>query len=106
LYKQINSNGAKVVVERCEKCGANTNKKAFLPRSSVKNWDALPLFKMISGEKCEVRGCNDTYTELHHWAPRHLFEDYEDWPTSYLCLAKHHPEWHKKTRTGIYYGNK
>jgi len=43
---------------------------------------------------CEVCG-NIGDTELHHWAPYHLFgDDCDDWPMSYLCL-KHHTEWHK-----------
>ena len=105
LYRQINQNGAKVVVERCEACRRNPNKgKPFLPKNTVKDWDALPLFEdnSLSAEPCVVRGCRNRGSEYNHWAPRHLFEDCEDWPGGWLCLP-HHTEWHKKTRTGSYY---
>lgn len=39
--------------------------------------------------------CGAIGTELHHWAPKELFEDAEEWPTAYLC-PKHHQEWHNK----------
>lgn len=38
---------------------------------------------------CGARG-----TELHHWAPRHLFGEEADlWPTANLCPACH-TRWH------------
>lgn len=37
--------------------------------------------------------CGERGTQLHHWAPKELFEDAEDWPQDYLC-KKHHQEWH------------
>lgn len=49
---------------------------------------------------------DDTYTELHHWAPKHLFSDlvvnrdghltpeYESWPTAWLCQECHR-HWHR-----------
>lgn len=30
---------------------------------------------------------------VHHWAPRELFEDAEEWPTSELCKDCHR-RWH------------
>ena len=40
--------------------------------------------------------------ELHHWAPWHLFDDADSWPTSHLCRACH-DMWHRVTRTGSYH---
>lgn len=40
---------------------------------------------------CEV--CGQPGTQLHHWAPKHLFPDAEQWPQSYLCNY-HHNLWH------------
>lgn len=37
--------------------------------------------------------CGVSGTELHHWAPKELFEDAEDWPQDYLC-KKCHERWH------------
>jgi len=33
-------------------------------------------------------------TECHHWAPRHLFVDADDWPMSDLC-GPCHKRWHE-----------
>jgi protein-arginine kinase activator protein McsA len=40
---------------------------------------------------CEV--CNLNEGELHHWAPQYLFQDADQWPTSYLCRTCH-KKWH------------
>lgn len=37
--------------------------------------------------------CGAIGTELHHWAPQHLFTDAHLWPTAYLC-EKCHKLWH------------
>jgi hypothetical protein len=103
IYRQINSNGAKVVVERCPNCGANPNAgKPFLPLKDY-DWESLPLWedKTIDAPPCSVRGCVNKGTEYHHYAPRHLFEDADDWATGYLC-AIHHRLWHERTNTGSY----
>ena len=106
LYRQINSSGAKVIVERCPICRRAPNiKQAFISKKGL-DWDALPLFEDYSlhAEPCAVRGCLNKGTEYHHFSPRHLFDDADDWPTAYLCKV-HHTMWHKITRTGSYYGN-
>lgn len=38
--------------------------------------------------------CGAIGTELHHWAPKELFEDAEQWPQDYLCPGCH-DRWHK-----------
>lgn len=38
--------------------------------------------------------CGAIGTELHHWAPKELFEDAEEWPQDYLC-PDCHGRWHK-----------
>lgn len=41
-------------------------------------------------EACKL----ETGTEVHHWAPRHLFGDEADaWPTANLCVECH-KRWH------------
>lgn len=37
-------------------------------------------------------------TEIHHWAPTHLFADAENWPKAPLCPACHR-RWHVVTGT-------
>lgn len=103
MYRQINQSGSKVVVERCPKCRRNPNNgKPFYSKKGY-DWDSLPLFEdyTINSPKCEVKGCTNTGVEYHHFSPRHLFENCDDWPTGWLCKP-HHIEWHKKTRTGMF----
>lgn len=103
VYKQINRSGSVVVVERCPACRNNpTPYRAFLPKKDY-DIDTLPLFEdyMEDAHGCEVRGCENKGSEYHHFAPKHLFDNAEDWPTGWLCQG-HHREWHKKTITGAY----
>lgn len=103
IYGQINTSGTHVVVERCPQCGGNPNTgRPFLPIKDY-DWDSLPLFDDLSktAEPCAVRGCHNIGTEYHHFAPRHLFDNADDWPTAWLCKI-HHREWHEKTMTGSY----
>lgn len=103
VYKQRNGNGAYVVVERCPRCRCNTVPgKPFLNKAEY-NLDALPLFDDYTkqSEPCSVKGCENRDTELHHFAPRSLFPDADNWLTGWLCKA-HHALWHKLTLTGSY----
>jgi hypothetical protein len=101
IYKQINASGAVVVVERCPQCKSNPNKGVPFLNKSLYNVDTLPLFQdlTVNAEPCYIRGCSNKGTQLHHFAPKHLFDNYNDWPTAWLCQP-HHDEWHKKTKTG------
>lgn len=103
IYRSITRSGSHVVVERCPKCRTNPQKgNAFLPLKNY-DWESLPLFEdnSLDVPPCEVRGCQNKGAEYHHWAPQHLFDDANDWPTGWLC-REHHKEWHEKTNTGSY----
>jgi len=50
----------------------------------------------IDGSVCQVAGCGRTDTELHHFAPRSLFPDADNWPVLPLCV-EHHLAWHNTT---------
>lgn len=41
---------------------------------------------------CTVCGSKEK-VQFHHWAPRFLFKDADDWPQSPLCI-KCHRRWH------------
>ena len=105
LYRQINSSGAQVAVERCEVCRRPPVKgRPFISKKSVENYDSLPIFSDYreTAEPCAVCGSTEG-TEYHHYSPRHLFGgDADKWPTGYLCPA-HHREWHLKTQTGPFW---
>lgn len=103
-YRMVISSGVGVVVKRCDVCGRKPEyKRPFYPKADYPNWDELPLPEDMTADAppCGVAGCTNKGTEYHHWAPRHLFEDAEFWPTDYLC-REHHALWHKTTKTGAY----
>lgn len=68
--------------------------------------DDLPVLIDNSCENCGGNGCSwcvgdpcvrcgsHEHIEWHHWAPRHLFDDAEMWPTALLC-RKCHQHWHQ-----------
>jgi hypothetical protein len=39
--------------------------------------------------------CGEAEAELHHWAPFAVFNDFDQWPTSWLC-RKCHWTWHTR----------
>ena len=45
---------------------------------------------------CQVKGCGRTDIELHHFAPRSLFPDADNWPCLPLCV-RCHKRWHDVT---------
>ena len=104
IYKQYNRSGSLVVVERCPECRSNpAPQRAFLPKKDY-DVDNLPLFEDYTkeAERCGVKGCENIGVEYHHYAPRHLFDNADDWAVGWLC-REHHREWHEKTQTGSYY---
>lgn len=54
-----------------------------------------------SSRICVRCGCNglERSVELHHWAPRAIFSDAEDWPKSFLC-SECHDRWHGEIERG------
>lgn len=46
---------------------------------------------------CEHCGAHEG-TQLHHWAPKALFDDPDRWPVAHLCVECH-AYWHRVTRT-------
>lgn len=101
-YRQVNANGAKVIILRCSTCHKIPDPKH--PFYSVtEDWVTLPFWYDYSQDSipCCVIDCKNIGTELHHFAPRHLFGNSNDWPVGFLC-GYHHDLWHKLTRTGSY----
>lgn len=58
-------------------------------------FDNLTIEDDYSENNPKCARCGGRGTQLHHWAPKELFEDAEDWPQAYLCRI-HHKEWHDK----------
>ena len=103
LWRQINGNGAEVIVARCSNCNRVPNmKQPFLPKSEHLNWKDYPLYedRTECQPRCMVTGCQRHDTEWHHFAPRALFGDEaDDYQQAWLCQY-HHDRWHQITKTG------
>jgi len=56
--------------------------------------DSLRIVSQNLTARCARCGIREG--ELHHWAPKSVFEDADDWPQDYLCVECH-KEWHIKT---------
>lgn len=88
----IAANGAKQPWRRCITCGllATTNTDVA----------ALPLvFRDLRNKfdrPCQRCGARDG-VEFHHWAPRAIFADADDWPLGLLCRPCHQ-FWHQTMR--------
>lgn len=85
----IRSNGVRIASKRCLACGYENATRGAKP-SDVD----LPLWEDgTSDAPCERCGSTDG-VEVHHWAPRHLFDDADQWPMSDLCRPCH-ALWHR-----------
>jgi hypothetical protein len=93
LIAVISANGVIQYKTYCPKCSDRSGAIAHhkLPDDYKRN--AFQI-KNDVGFICERCG-SENGVENHHWAPRALFADADDWPTSYLC-PKCHRFWHKK----------
>lgn len=93
IVKRRIANGTYQVYKKCNKCGKNFHGSAiYLPQRNL----ILSEYPTVRDDEginppCEV--CGEFYTESHHWAPIHLFDDAYKWPTSYLC-RECHACWH------------
>lgn len=83
----VTSNGTRLATLRCVACGLQMATKGTKDAT-------LPVWQGdVVRAPCEHCG-STAGTELHHWAPWHLFDDANTWPMSYLCPPCHR-EWHK-----------
>jgi len=99
LVRTIAQNGANQVYWWCISGNHKLARTAhFIPHDILRQYNIepnrLPIMENYShNEPCIV--CGNPMTELHHFAPRYLFEDADKWPTAYLCKP-HHKQWHDR----------
>lgn len=103
-----NLSGSITIIAKCECCGKVPEKNHHFYKKALFTADELDnmeIWRDDVGESTPCEMCGQQIGSFfHHYAPRHLFGDTADkWATGYLC-KEHHEEWHKKTRTGAYYG--
>lgn len=98
------ANGHRQVGWRCSSCERwqpDKHGRLWIPHEALRGHgvdiDALPVAAQTPPEPCCVTGCGRSDTELHHFAPRHLYgkEECERHPTAYYC-KHHHEEWHQR----------
>lgn len=85
----------------CATCQAPREGGRWLPHDAVSNVDELEVAIDERYDNPPCARCGAFGTELHHFAPRHLFGAAEAdlWPTAWLCQPCH-DHWHHVTRTG------
>jgi hypothetical protein len=93
LGKVVCANGSTQYKSYCMECGGRGGN---LLHSDVAGLDQprIPILSEKEIVPCERCGSMDG-SEVHHWAPMHLFDDAEGWPKSHLCISCHR-EWHAK----------
>ncbi len=99
LYRQVFMNGSDHFLWKCKVCDRKNpdNKALFISRETVEEYldanqiDQLPVLMPELYTRCAV--CGSRGAELHHWAPKALFDDYDKWPKDFLCKACH-DRWH------------
>ena len=95
MKKRI-SNGAYQVIDVCLNCGQNARgNNIYIPHLQAGfPLEEIPLWQDLIQDSPPCYVCKRREgTELHHFAPRHIFEDAEDWPKEYLCKDCH-ARWH------------
>lgn len=105
LEKMTCNNGAIAVYLVCDQCGKRPSRTgcnvphALLMANGI-DINSLPEKDDNSYVLCEVWGCDRPGAEIHHWAPKSVFADADNWPTSLLC-RHHHSLWHKTSGLGL-----
>jgi hypothetical protein len=93
-FRQVAANGAVYLYLGCADCQAPTSPGEWLRQDGV-DLSQIPVAvdRRTQNPPCVV--CGRWGTELHHWAPRHIFGDQADhWPTAWLC-KECHAYWHR-----------
>lgn len=104
---QIFRNGKPHIVRWCPSCEAQVNEtpyfKSFEAAGVTRRADGVLVFRE-NGEEVPVvidqregwcKHCGDLGVEEHHYAPRYIFPDADDWGTVPLCV-RCHTEWHDR----------
>lgn len=91
-------NGVRQLIGVCVRCDRKGNPSKEMRDLWRGHLDELPVIddnreRYVTDAACER--CGSVDVEYHHWAPRALFDDADNWPGAYLC-PQCHREWHRK----------
>jgi ribosomal protein L40E len=80
----------------CYECGGRGGSIAHNYLQHI-DQSKIPLLNDYTENAPLCERCGAEGTEIHHWAPKHLFGAWEStqWPTSHLC-RRCHAEWHNR----------
>ena len=95
FYRRKNAAGAWVIQPWCRACQARPGDRSFYSARlfTPEQIEAMPEARPLSAGVC-ARCSAVGPVEEHHWAPRHLFADADQWPVDDLCGACHR-RWHE-----------
>ena len=88
----VYANGVKHYKLRCNDCGHWLGGPVAREKLDNATMKSAPMVQANAANHSCAR-CGSPATELHHWAPRSLFDDFDVWPTAWLCRACH-ARWH------------
>ena len=105
LVRDITSNGISQIYWQCQvHHGGIHSPRKNIKHEKVKSLEIvienLPVINNNS-EFFVCKKCGAIGAANHHWSPKHLFEDAEDWPQDYLC-NECHDKWHNIVTPGMY----
>ena len=98
--KRVISNGDYQIFDRCNSCGRNANGTKLIPHNGHKP-EELETVEDYSKQAPPCERCGSNHgVEYHHWAPRHVFVDAENWPHAWLCRPCH-IKWHQAMNKAV-----
>lgn len=96
---RVNVDGRVAATLRCLVCGLQY--RHIGATNVINNPALLPVWSdSTSPHPCERCGSING-TQRHHWAPWHLFDDAESWPTAHLCIPCHQL-WHERVTPNMH----
>ena len=107
LHRHVKISGAHDFCWVCTNCkkvvkskagGLWIAKRAVEGLLSAREIGVLPVLNPAVQVECER--CYRSGVEYHHWMPRALSEDADQWPGGYLCRSCHE-EWHRLVTPGL-----
>lgn len=93
----VGVNGADFVMEKCALCFIKLRRE-WVPHSEIfRTGLTITDLPIVEDRRLDVppcRRCGQRGTELHHFAPKELFDDHDLWPMDWLCQSCH-VRWHQ-----------
>jgi hypothetical protein len=96
----VYANGVKQYRLRCDNCGQWLGGAIARWKIDGATARGAPIVQ-VNTPVASCARCGAPSVELHHWAPRSLFDDFDLWPTAWLCRACHE-RWHDLMQAAVF----